>query len=276
MFDQQKFSEILENIISNYDSLRDFSNISGFNRTSVSKYVRRELSNPPSPEILKKISDNSKGLTTYMELMIICGYITNENVEEINRSLKIYEHTRKLKIQLIKQIENVELTNEELAIVKKYVDDKISGYLSKDNIKISIKYIRKCKKIMKELKEINNIPNINNKKVYNYCLNKLLVMTGDMMLFLVDMDISDKYNINYNFDLYENNNDTNVMVAEESIPYPTSNIVKIPVVGTVAAGEPILAEQNIIDYEELPANEFRDGEYFRFENQTEALCILVF
>ena len=38
--------------------------------------------------------------------------------------------------------------------------------------------------------------------------------------------------------------------------------IKIPVVGTVAAGTPILAEQNIIDYEELPANEFQDGEYF--------------
>ncbi|MDO4282382.1 MAG: XRE family transcriptional regulator [Clostridia bacterium] len=38
--------------------------------------------------------------------------------------------------------------------------------------------------------------------------------------------------------------------------------IKIPVVGTVAAGTPILAEQNIIDYEELPANEFKDGEYF--------------
>lgn len=37
---------------------------------------------------------------------------------------------------------------------------------------------------------------------------------------------------------------------------------KIPVVGIIRAGEPILAEQNIIGYVELPADLAKDGEYF--------------
>ena len=69
MFNQQIFSSILNSIISKYESLRDFSNVSGFNRTSISKYVRKELKNPPSPKILQKIAEGSKGLTTYNELM---------------------------------------------------------------------------------------------------------------------------------------------------------------------------------------------------------------
>lgn len=54
MFNAQLFSTILKNIISFYDSIRDFSKTSGFNRTSLSEYIRCEVKNPPTPDILKK------------------------------------------------------------------------------------------------------------------------------------------------------------------------------------------------------------------------------
>lgn len=43
------------------------------------------------------------------------------------------------------------------------------------------------------------------------------------------------------------------------------NSVKIPVYGVIAAGLPILAEQEIIDYEEIPAQMAKSGEYFALQ-----------
>lgn len=48
-------------------------------------------------------------------------------------------------------------------------------------------------------------------------------------------------------------------------PTPKSNgypTVRIPVLGDVAAGVPILAQQNIIGYEDIPADMAKTGEYF--------------
>ena len=51
--------------------------------------------------------------------------------------------------------------------------------------------------------------------------------------------------------------------SEPTIPqsngYPT---VRIPVLGDVAAGVPILAQQDIIGYEDIPADMAKTGEYF--------------
>lgn len=80
MFDIDKFSSILENINSKYDTMTDFARKASFDRTYISKYINKKLNNPPSPAILKKISDSSKGTTTYDELMAVCGYQT-ENME---------------------------------------------------------------------------------------------------------------------------------------------------------------------------------------------------
>ncbi|MDN5324135.1 MAG: repressor LexA [Clostridia bacterium] len=41
-----------------------------------------------------------------------------------------------------------------------------------------------------------------------------------------------------------------------------TDIVKIPVLGVIRAGEPILAEENIIGYESISADEIKSGEYF--------------
>lgn len=52
---------------------------------------------------------------------------------------------------------------------------------------------------------------------------------------------------------------------EPEQPTPTSNgypTVRIPVLGDVAAGVPILAQQDIIGYEDIPADMAKTGEYF--------------
>jgi repressor LexA len=49
-------------------------------------------------------------------------------------------------------------------------------------------------------------------------------------------------------------------LPDEAIPVgPT---VRLPIVGVIRAGEPIYAEENLEGYEEVPADQVRDGRYF--------------
>ena len=75
MFDKIKFAQILKNITETYDSQRDFSKKSEINRTYLSQYMNTKLEEPPKPKILERLANSSNGVTTYEELMQICGYI---------------------------------------------------------------------------------------------------------------------------------------------------------------------------------------------------------
>lgn len=75
MFDKIRFANIISNINSTYSTMTEFAKIANFDRTYISKYINQKLDNPPTPKILKKIADASKGITTYDELMEVCGYI---------------------------------------------------------------------------------------------------------------------------------------------------------------------------------------------------------
>lgn len=75
MFNKAKFSEVLINIVNKYDSISDFANSSKVGRSYLSKYINQKIDAPPSPKVLEKISNHSKALVTYRELMNICGYI---------------------------------------------------------------------------------------------------------------------------------------------------------------------------------------------------------
>lgn len=74
MFYKDKFSEILKQIKETYNSQEEFSKYSGVGRTYISQYMNGNLDTPPKPKILEKIANSSKGITTYDELMQICGY----------------------------------------------------------------------------------------------------------------------------------------------------------------------------------------------------------
>lgn len=81
-FDKEKFSEILVKIKNNYGSINQMAEKTEVTSAYLSKLTRLMYDNPPSPEILKKIADNSLDLVTYDELMQICGY-TEESLEGI-------------------------------------------------------------------------------------------------------------------------------------------------------------------------------------------------
>lgn len=90
MFNKKKFSEILTNIVEQYESISDFANTSKVGRSYISKYINQKIDSPPSPKVLDKIATASKGITTYNELMQICGYIpidTTNNLQSLDVQL---------------------------------------------------------------------------------------------------------------------------------------------------------------------------------------------
>lgn len=68
-------------------------------------------------------------------------------------------------------------------------------------------------------------------------------------------DLTEERKIIFDTEIY------NTSGSSKDIP-SIAPIKKIPVLGFIRAGEPILAQQNIIDYIELPADMANSGEYF--------------
>lgn len=78
MINDEKLYIILDNILSRYETITELSKISGIDRGYLSRFINKKLPSPPSPKILKKLANASKGVTTYEELMQLCGYINIE------------------------------------------------------------------------------------------------------------------------------------------------------------------------------------------------------
>lgn len=74
MFDKKAFSDILNKIVTLYDSITDLASVSTVGRSYISKYIHMKIDAPPSPKVLEKIATAAKGVTTYEELMYMCGY----------------------------------------------------------------------------------------------------------------------------------------------------------------------------------------------------------
>lgn len=83
-FQKEEFSKILKNICDSYGSINKMANKSGVTASYISKLIRLLYNSPPSPEILKKISDNSNNITDYNTLMNICGYLNNPKLDKNN------------------------------------------------------------------------------------------------------------------------------------------------------------------------------------------------
>jgi repressor LexA len=91
MFDKSKFGLILKKINDSYLTQYEFAYYSKVNRTYLSKYINMKLEEPPKPKILEKIANASKGITTYEELMQVCGYTDNnlKNNSNVNHDIAV-------------------------------------------------------------------------------------------------------------------------------------------------------------------------------------------
>lgn len=120
MFNREKFSEVLEQINSKYTSMTEFAKHAKFDRTYTSKGINLKLQNPPTPDILRKIADNSRGITTYVELLEICGYLTEEDLGEIREKpnneilvkIKLESNISETKSQVKELVSLLERANE--------------------------------------------------------------------------------------------------------------------------------------------------------------------
>ncbi|MCL4514019.1 MAG: helix-turn-helix domain-containing protein [Firmicutes bacterium] len=75
--------------------------------------------------------------------------------------------------------------------------------------------------------------------------------------------LADYFNVSVDYLLGRNNVIADALnVAELKAVYSVNQMVKIPVLGVIRAGIPIFAQQNIIGWEDIPADEVKDGEYF--------------
>ncbi len=102
-FNKEFFSMILTEIYSKYPNQRSFAKMANINRTYISKYINKKICVPPSAKILRRLAKASKGITTYQELMQICGYLEHNGIIITNkdRVQQILELTNGLTIQEI-------------------------------------------------------------------------------------------------------------------------------------------------------------------------------
>lgn len=110
MFDKNKFAQIIKNISETYSNQREFSKKSEINRTYLSQYMNMKLNEPPKPKILKKLAQSSNNITTYEELMDICGYTNN-----------MYKNKILMLEKYKKEIENLKLTKSQMEEFKNIV-----------------------------------------------------------------------------------------------------------------------------------------------------------
>ncbi len=89
MFDQDKFIEILKRCKGEL-SLNAFAKKAKVDSGYLSRIIN-ELKDYPSPNILRRIADASKGITTYEELMRVCGYMDISRTDMEDQAIKSLE-----------------------------------------------------------------------------------------------------------------------------------------------------------------------------------------
>ena len=97
MFDKDSFADLLSKAIGDRTTT-DYADLTGVNRTYISKLLNKKLLNPPSPSIIKGLASNAYHNISYEDLMMAAGYLPNtytstdiSNIEEFMREHKIPE-----------------------------------------------------------------------------------------------------------------------------------------------------------------------------------------
>lgn len=83
MFDKENFKFLIEKAMGNR-KISQYAEDSGVNRTYLSKYINQRLDNPPTPDILKRLSNSAHNNVTYNQLMMAAGYITTNDKKSKN------------------------------------------------------------------------------------------------------------------------------------------------------------------------------------------------
>ena len=73
-YNKEKFLLVLDKIKASFESQNKMADALELSSSYITKIYDDNTKNPPAPEYLQKIADNSRGITNYQELMEICGY----------------------------------------------------------------------------------------------------------------------------------------------------------------------------------------------------------
>lgn len=79
-YNRKLFLRILDDIKLNCCSQNKMAEELGLSSSYITK-IYTEKTNPPAPDVLRKIAKASKEITTYKELMQVCGYL--DGIEEL-------------------------------------------------------------------------------------------------------------------------------------------------------------------------------------------------
>ncbi len=129
MFDKIKFAKILSNINNTYNTMTEFAEKTGVNRTYLSQYINLKLDSPPSPKILMKIANSSNKATNYEELMLACGYL--------EKDMEIDEMSKKIFYNYLPALKKLELDDNLLDIMYKIALENSSKHKNQFNILVS-------------------------------------------------------------------------------------------------------------------------------------------
>ena len=172
MFDKKAFSEILTKIYNTYSNQRDFADATDVNRAYLSQYINQKLDNPPTPKILMKIAKASKGITTYEELMKVCGHInendldsyllgmlglTNQDITDFAKNLEqlnLNQHENNIFANIINEIRNATIHKD-----KTFKLD-INKYICNETKETQSKIISALNLYMEYLRKMNNFVSI--------------------------------------------------------------------------------------------------------------------
>lgn len=154
MYNQKELISMLKKLQGN-KSLNNFAKDIDVDSSTLSRIINYNRTTPPSPEILKKMANSSKGVTSYIELMYICGYITEENIVELEKLLIKLKELKNIKDTNNILLENMKsnLTDKEKEIAIFYASDTLNK-LNKYN---NISYEFLAQQVLDKLKKTKGI-----------------------------------------------------------------------------------------------------------------------
>lgn len=236
MFDKEAFSNIIQDIINNYESQREFAKISSINRTYISQYINKKIDSPPKPEILKRLADKSKGVVDYDTLMKVCGYIKNDN----HMKEKLYKH----KLELEKKLNNIHFNQDEKKHVEKLaniIEDVLKYFKPKYKFIVDIPkndFDEKYRELSKDLK----LHPFSFTAMGFLRINKALNLLAHIKAIELDMEHIDDF--------------------QNIISEPINNNTKIPVLGSIPAGIPMEMIEDIVDWEDISEEMLKGGKQY--------------
>jgi SOS-response transcriptional repressor LexA len=236
VFDEKKFGEKLRELRQTKGfKIRELENLSGVSNAYLSQ-LENGKRGKPSPEIIKKLAPHLG--VTYTELMRMAGYITEDLNDEALELLKL----------------------EDIEEVFNYTFEQFFNGISNDGEVLKEfreSFISHVNDLDGNTSEFFSEENMKKRSFWEELFNNLTFQEKLEFLLLLkkDVNISSIYQLQTKT-LYKAESKENYYTKNDI--EKTDKSVRVPILGYIAAGQPIFADEHIIDYEEVPGEFNKD------------------